>query len=102
MHEEAITMMDRSDEWENLKSTLPIGTRLSVTVEQHCPFGVFVTISGVRFRGLIEIISFKDDGKMTPNEYPPIGSIIDVVVLGFSNPERQVHLGAKPSQLVTV
>ncbi|PPT05923.1 hypothetical protein CKA32_006650 [Geitlerinema sp. FC II] len=36
---------------------------------------------------------------MTPEEYPKIGSRLDVVVLGFKEIGHQIWLGVKPSQL---
>ena len=60
---------------------------------------MFTTISDVPLDGLIEINQFNDVGRMTPANYPAIGSEIEAVVLGFADTNKQIHLGVKPSQL---
>ena len=85
--------MSKNSDWEALKEKLSKGTRLAVTVERHCPFGIFVSIPGESFQGLVQITDFKDEGRMTPQEYPAVGSIIDCVVLGFERCERASMAG---------
>jgi S1 RNA binding domain len=91
--------MGSDDAWESVKRELPIGTHVKCQVKEHRPFGVFTTIAGAPFDGLIEIIYFKDVGKMSPSEYPPVGSDVEAVVLGFDESCKQIRLGVKPSQL---
>jgi len=86
-------------DWENSKLALPLGRRLEVRVSQHLPFGVFVEIPNVPFLGLIQITDFKDEGTMTPTEYPSIGAKVEAVVLGFKETGKQIWLGRRPSQL---
>ncbi len=71
MHEEATSVMSTDIEWEKLKDELLPGMLLDVTVEQHCPFGVFVRIPSASFRGLVEIVNFRDQGRMTSDQFPP-------------------------------
>jgi ribosomal protein S1 len=85
--------------WEKLKQSLPIGSIVSGVATRHAPFGVFVTITGVPFDGLIQITDFKDTGRMTPDEFPAIGSNLGAVVLGFKETGRQIWLGIRPSQI---
>ena len=87
------------DAWEMAKQTLPVGTHVQCQVKEHHPFGVLTTISGLPFDGLIQITDFKDIGRMTPSEYPPLDSELESVVLGFKENGRQIWLGVKPSQL---
>jgi ribosomal protein S1 len=91
--------MINSRSWEEIKDSLKIGTKLNGTVTKHFPFGIFVNILGVKFTGLIQITDFKDQGYMTPLEYPPVGSTVNVVVLGLKESGQQIWLGMKPSQL---
>jgi hypothetical protein len=85
--------------WNEIKESLPIGTLVSGVVSRHAPFGAFLTIPRVPFDGLIQITDFKDVGRMTPVEYPAIGTSLKAVVLGFKETGRQIWLGVKPSQL---
>lgn len=85
--------------WDEIKDSLPVGSVVSCVVTRHAPFGVFVKIANVPFDGLIQITDFKDAGRMTPVEFPAIGSSLKTVVLGFKETGRQVWLGVKPSQM---
>lgn len=84
--------------WNELKQKHNIGSVISGAVLRHEPYGVFVDI-GYPYEGLIQITDFNDEGKVTPENYPPIGSIIRAAVLGFKDRWCQVWLGMKPSQL---
>jgi small subunit ribosomal protein S1 len=90
--------MNNQITWDELKDTLKIGELVAGTVLRHEPFGVFVDV-GYGYDGLIQITDFKDEGVMTPDEYPAIGKKIQAVVLGFKDRGRQIWLGVKPSQL---
>ena len=59
--------------------------RVRCRVKEHHPFGVFTTLVDCPFDGLIQITDFKDVGRMTPTEYPPLGSEVEAVVLGFKD-----------------
>ncbi|NJL81620.1 MAG: S1 RNA-binding domain-containing protein [Richelia sp. RM2_1_2] len=85
--------------WNEIKNSLKLGTKLRGTVTKHFPFGIFVALPEIKFTGLIQITDFKDEGIMTPSEYPTVGSSVDVVVLGFKETGQQIWLGMKPSQL---
>jgi hypothetical protein len=88
------------DRWAEIKESLPVGSIVSCVVTGHAPFGVFVKIPGVPFDGLIQITDFKDEGRMTPTEFPLIGSTLrKAAVLGFKETGRQIWLGVKPSQI---
>jgi ribosomal protein S1 len=91
--------MDDVIGWNQIKETLTIGTLVSCAVIQHAPFGVFVSIPAVPFDGLIQVTDFKDEGRMTPAEFPAIGTSLKAVVLGFKETGRLIWLGVKPSHL---
>lgn len=87
--------------WDKLKGgMLEVGDIITGTILRHEPYGVLVDI-GYTYEGLIQITDFKDEGIMTPEEYPSIGSEIRVAVLGFKEHGCQIWLGVKPSQLDT-
>jgi len=92
-------MIKSETTWEELKSALPVGSKIRGTVLRHAPFGIFVAIPTSPFDGLVQITDFKDSGRMAPNEYPPLGSTIEAIVLGFKESGKQIWLGMKPSQL---
>lgn len=85
--------------WEYTKENYPVGTKLRGTVIRHKPYGVFVSIPNLDFEGLIQIPDFKDEGAMTMEEYPKIGSLIEAVILGFKDTGHQIWLGVKPTQM---
>lgn len=84
--------------WHDLKSTLGVGSIVMGSVSRHETFGVFVDI-GYGYDGLIQITDFKDEGRMSADEFPEIGSVIRAKVLGFKDHGHQIRLGVKPSQL---
>lgn len=91
--------MTNIQSWSEIKNSLKVGTKLTGVVVKHFPFGVFVSLPEIEFTGLVQITDFKDEGIMTPSEYPAVGSSVDVVVLGFKETGKQIWLGMKPSQL---
>jgi ribosomal protein S1 len=84
--------------WDELKETLEVGAIIVGTILRHEPYGVFVDI-GYEYDGLIQITDFKDEGVMTPELYPPVGTEVRAKILGFKDHGHQVWLGVKPSQL---
>jgi len=87
------------DSWDSVKQSMRVGARVKGIVREHRPFGIFVSLDDVPFRGLIQITDFKDADRMTPDEYPNLGTALEAIVLGFKEQERQIWLGVKPSQL---
>ena len=85
--------------WSEMKNYLKLGTKVRGVVTKHFPFGIFVALSGIKFTGLVQIPDFKDEGHMTPSDYPEVGSSVEAVVLGFKDQGQQIWLGMKPSQL---
>jgi ribosomal protein S1 len=92
--------MNKDQAWETIKQTIRVGTLVRGIVTYHAPFGIFVAIPDCSFEGLVLIANFKDSGTMTPDEYPPVGSPIEGVVLAFKDKGNQISLGMKPSQLI--
>ncbi|MEG4571572.1 S1 RNA-binding domain-containing protein [Microcoleus sp. N3A4] len=85
--------------WEEIKESLKVGTKLKGVVTNHFGFGIFVALPGIKFTGIVELGDFKDEGFMTRDEYPAVGSSVDVVVRAFKETGQQIRLGIKPSQL---
>jgi len=91
--------MDRVN-WEQIKSKYKLGEFVLGKVEFHAPFGIFVKIDESSVKGLIKIPDFLDDGVMSAEMYPEIGSTIGAVVVGYNEINcREIYLNAKPSML---
>lgn len=87
-----------SPEWQQIKAQFPVGTRVRGTVQHHAPFGFFVDLGGAR--GLVQIVDFMDDVRVTIDLYPRVGSEIEAVVLGHTDERRsQIVLSMRPSAL---
>lgn len=86
-------------DWGDLKRSLHVGSIVSCVVIRHAPYGFLVDIHGTSFKGLVQITDFKDEGRVTMAEFPPIDSKMKAVVLGFQESTKEVWLGVKPSQL---
>jgi ribosomal protein S1 len=86
--------------WEEAKHRFPVGARVHGVVIEHHPFGIFVDLGDPVALGLVQITEFRDEERMMPEQYPPIGASIEAVVLGHTDERRmQVWLGMRPSQL---
>jgi ribosomal protein S1 len=86
--------------WNQVKSKYRLGELIHGKVEHHAPFGIFVDLGDDRVRGMVQITDFVDNGDMTPEMYPDIGSPIGAVVLGYTEDDRnQIWLSVKPSVL---
>lgn len=86
--------------WDQVKSKYKLGQFVQGKVEYHAPFGVFVDIGESLVKGLIKIPDFLDEGEMTQQMYPEIGTTIGSVVVGYNESNcREVYLSAKPSVL---
>lgn len=88
-----------SQSWEQIKLKYRLGQFLLGKVEYHAPFGVFVNIGEKDVKGLIKIPDFLDEGEMSEEMYPEIGSAIGAIVVGYNEGSREVYLSAKPSVL---
>ncbi len=64
-----------------LKKKVPVGSGVSCQVQEHRPFGFFISIPNVPFKGLVKIIHVKANGNVTPEDYPAIGTTIKAVIL---------------------
>jgi len=91
-------MIDQQS-WDKIKESLKVGTKFKGVVTHHFGFGIFVALPGIKFTGIVELPDFKDEGLMTRDEYPAVGSSVDVVVRAFKEAGQQIRLGMKPSQL---
>jgi ribosomal protein S1 len=97
--ETPVNKMD-STSWEQIKSKYKLGQFVQGKVEFHEPFGVFLAIDESMVKGLIKIPDFLDEGEMTAEMYPEIGTMIGAVVVGYNESNcREIYLSAKPSVL---
>jgi ribosomal protein S1 len=89
-----------STSWEQLKSRYKLGQFVQGKVEFHTPFGVFINIDESLVKGLIKIPDFLDEGDMSEEMYPEIGTTIGAVVVGYNESNCcEIYLNAKPSVL---
>lgn len=94
-----VNSMD-STNWEQVKSEYKLGQFIQGKVEFHAPFGIFVKLDGSLVKGLIKIPDFLDEGVMSEEMYPEIGTTIGAIVVGYNDSNcREVYLSAKPSVL---
>lgn len=92
--------MNHGQNWEDVKVRYPLGKFVQGKVERHTPFGVFVDISELSAKGLIKIPDFLDEGSMSEDRYPEVGTTIGAVVVGYNDKNcSEVYLNAKPSVL---
>lgn len=50
---------------------------------------MFVNLGDAEVKGLIQISDFLDNGSMTPEMYPDLGSPVGAVVIGYTKDDRQ-------------
>lgn len=94
-----VSSMD-SQSWEQIKSKYKLGQFVQGQVECHAPFGVFVDVGELSVKGLIRIPDFLDEGEMSEEMYPELGTSIGAIVVGYNESNyREIYLNAKPSIL---
>jgi ribosomal protein S1 len=86
--------------WEQLKEKYKIGQVLQGKVLRHAPYGIFLDIGEMGVKGLVRIPDFLDEGSMSEEMYPEVGSQVTGVVIGYNEANKyEVCLNAKPSIL---
>ena len=86
--------------WEEAGRRFPAGRLVTGAVTAHRPFGVFVDLGDPGATGLVQIPEFLDGGRMTAEQYPPVGTPVTAIVLGHTDvARRQVWLGMRPTVL---
>lgn len=86
--------------WDQIKSKYKLGQFVQGRVEFHAPFGVFIDLGDASVKGLIRIPDFLDEGAMTEEMYPELGTSIGAIVVGYNESnQREIYLNAKPSVL---
>jgi ribosomal protein S1 len=80
-----------TSEWDALKASMPIGTKVRAKVVEQKVFGLFVETDSPAV-GIIERIHMAKLGYAVPENYPAIGQIINCEVLGFRDWSQQVEL----------
>lgn len=92
--------MSNSSSWEQIKLKYKLGQFVQGKVEYHLPFGVFVNIGETIVKGLIRIPDFLDEGEISEEMFPEVGTPIGSVVVGYNESNcREMYLNAKPSVL---
>ena len=79
-------------------SDLRQGQLVDGLVIEHKPFGILVNI-GEDELGVVVITMIKDDPMISNPQFPPVGSRIEAVFLGYSGPGRQPRLSTRPMDL---
>jgi len=85
--------------WDDAKLRFPVGAVVTGTVTMHQPYGVFVDLGDPDCYGLVERPEFLDAGRMTEDQYPPVGSTVRAVVLNHTDHDHRVWLTVRPSHL---
>lgn len=79
-------------------SDLRPGQLITGAVVEHQPFGVFIDI-GEDELGVAVITMIEDEPRSKTPLFPPVGSSVDAVFLGFSGPGRQPRLSLRPADI---
>ena len=75
------------------------GQLVNALVVEHKPFGIFVDI-GEDELGVVVITMIADDPTIPNPLFPPVGSRVQAVFLGYSGPGRQPRLSLRPMDLL--
>ncbi len=85
-------------EWVICKQRFKVGQIVNGVVRAKTHFGYFLDLDGNNL-GLVKTIDIADFGRVTMEDMPDKGAVVECVVLGFTDSSRQVVLSAKPSAL---
>jgi predicted RNA-binding protein with RPS1 domain len=77
---------------------IPFGTVVESTVVCHHQFGMGVWVAGHDQFGHVNVPAIRDGRIRSVEDFPPIGTRIRAVVLGYSG-SRQLRLSSRPSDL---
>jgi ribosomal protein S1 len=80
-------------------SDLRPGQLVSGVVTEHRDFGAFIEI-GEDEPALALMTMLEDEPRSRTPEFPPIGSEVEAVFLGFSGPSRQPRLSLRPTDVL--
>lgn len=86
---------DLAAEWEALKQEWRVGLVVSGRIDRYVAFGAFVDLRRP-FLGLIENLNFSSDGRRDDRLVPPVGSLVEAVVVELDDRNRQVRLSLRP------
>jgi ribosomal protein S1 len=76
-------------------SALKPGQLVTGVVREHQHFGFFVDI-GETEPAVVVITMIEDDPSVRNPAFPPVGTELEAVFLGFSGPGRQPRLSVRP------
>jgi ribosomal protein S1 len=98
-----MTTQDQDEvDWGKIAELYPIGSVIEGKVVHHAPFGMFLNIGHPYILGLVNIVEFLDEGRMTPDQYPPVDTLVKGVVLAYTPHNKQVRVSMKPATLASV
>ena len=83
------------ENWKLLQSGYPQGTKVLGIVTYHHSFGIDLKIEGIDCQCIVEIIEFKETGRMTPEDFPALGTQVEAEVLGFTEISHICKLSMK-------
>lgn len=87
-----------SPEWQQIKAQFPIGARVTGRVMKCYSFGILIDLGGAI--GLVSSLDFLDEGHMTEQQFPPVDSTVEAVVIQHMDELRkQIRLSMRPSSL---
>lgn len=81
-------------DWEMQKAMFRVGQTVVGRVVRQARFGVFVALDADAV-GLIEIPELSLDDKLSPDQYPKIGELVEAKVLGFRERNKQIVLSVR-------
>lgn len=88
------------DSWIEILEEFERGDFIEGMVVRHEPYSVFLDLNYEPVLGLIRIVSFRDEGRMTPELFPEIGTKVRGIITGFNEANLQVNLSIKPSDFM--
>jgi hypothetical protein len=92
--------------WRMAKAQYPVGSRLTGTVVQQAPFGVFLTLNLGHVHAVLRIGCFADAPALEPERslpvtplmlrYPDLGEVVTPTVIGYREGNHQLDVCTKP------
>lgn len=79
----------------------PLPSLVRGVVTRHEPYGFYLDFGDER-EGVVVITMINDDPSQSNPEFPPIGSRVDAVLIGYTELGGQPRLSIRPSDLRAV
>lgn len=92
------TSRPSEQQWRSAKDRLPVGATVRGTVSAVVPFGLFVDLPGTTVQGVVLAPGFADPAAFARRaESHPVGSSIELIVLGPAEGRLQIDLRLPPA-----